>query len=255
MINHIAFCIKTFERPEACQRAICSIREYYPDANIYVADDSREPKDYGFANTIHLPYDVGLSRGRNVLVDATEEPFLLFMDDDCFFEGEQNVEGMMEILQQYPHISMVGGRREDEDVEDFCGNLRIDDKILWHEKVSRNRDLVECDAVENYLLARRDVFEDVRWREELKVSEHTDFFLQVKYLTSHSVAYHPDAAVTHDHVNTEAYDGMRMRGNLFRYRTLEIWSVHSWVRFGRLVVSINKPAYDKYFGERDNCPA
>ena len=72
--------IKTFERPHAVKRLFDSIRIFYSDLPIIIADDSRNPiTSLGDAKIITLPYNVGLSKGRNSLIDIVQTKYFLLL--------------------------------------------------------------------------------------------------------------------------------------------------------------------------------
>lgn len=72
----VTFIIKTHERPQCLELLLNSIREFYKDVNILVADDGKKP-NFRWENGLNdkhykyvpLSYDMGLSASRNVLVD------------------------------------------------------------------------------------------------------------------------------------------------------------------------------------------
>lgn len=47
-------------------------------------DDSREPLEYEGVKRIVLPYDSGVSAGRQSALEAVETPYVLLLDDDCW---------------------------------------------------------------------------------------------------------------------------------------------------------------------------
>ena len=57
--------VKTFERPHILRRLVASIKRLYPTLPIVVVDDSREPSSLAEVHTIPMPYDSGISAGRN----------------------------------------------------------------------------------------------------------------------------------------------------------------------------------------------
>ena len=62
--------IKTFERPAKLKRLVDSIRRLYPGLTIIVVDDSRHPRNLPEVENINLPFDSGVSAGRNAGVKA-----------------------------------------------------------------------------------------------------------------------------------------------------------------------------------------
>jgi hypothetical protein len=86
----VTFVAKTHERPQSLRGLVTSIRKFYPTNAIFVADDGEVNLKFGarYMLCIHiraltcrnigsdkvrvlsLPYDVGLSAGRNALIGA-----------------------------------------------------------------------------------------------------------------------------------------------------------------------------------------
>lgn len=248
MLSDIAFCIKTHERPDYCRRAVGSIREKYPAANIYVADDSRKTRRYREADeTFELPRDVGLSAGRNHLVGHTTEPYLLFLDDDHVVGEDTDVEKMHVVLEAFPEIGLAGGLflNDGENPHSFHGQLEVRGDELVHyrngegpEHLSNGVGPIErVDITHNFFLARRALFEDVRWDEDLKLAEHTDFFLRLKE-TGWEVAYLPDVAIEHYPGGGTKYRRDRRRAFEWKDRTLEKHGLEKWTRFGRTICEV-----------------
>src|SRR5512143_3189093 len=77
--------IKTFERPKVLRRLLISIRRQYPDLKIVVVDDSRQPIDIEGVRTIPMPFDSGVSAGRNEGLKHIDTRYTLVLDDDFVF--------------------------------------------------------------------------------------------------------------------------------------------------------------------------
>src|SRR5262249_48067864 len=84
--------IKTFQPPACLDRAIRSIRKYYPKVHIIVADDGFEPALRNDVEYIRLPTDVGVSAGRNALLERVKTPYFLLTDDDVEFRPQTKIE-------------------------------------------------------------------------------------------------------------------------------------------------------------------
>ena len=100
--QQITVAIKTFERPELVNRAVSSLRQFHPTMPVIIADDSKEPisfNDDPYTETLHLPFDTGISYGRNRAIERVKTPFYLLMDDDYFFNADCNLEGLVKTLE------------------------------------------------------------------------------------------------------------------------------------------------------------
>ncbi|MFT7582604.1 MAG: glycosyltransferase involved in cell wall biosynthesis [Myxococcota bacterium] len=198
-LDAIDIIIKTFRRPASLRRLVGSIQRYYPDARVNIADDGdpdAATEAYYEAlerdgHTVHrLPFDVGVSAGRNHLVSVTRRPFLLVLDDDFVFSAETRLEMLLAVALARPDAAVIAGR-----VEDICEDpaLRpvdrgprrfwLDRRRMLHllpatatESVAGHRCYV-ADMVANFGLFRRVALQDVAWDPALKLYEHLDFFL------------------------------------------------------------------------------
>ncbi len=72
-------------RPGCLDRLIESIHRFYPGVCVLVADDSDKPVQRKDVQVYPLPYDSGLSYGRNYLMDQLKTKYFVMMDDDHVF--------------------------------------------------------------------------------------------------------------------------------------------------------------------------
>lgn len=208
--------MKTFQRPHTATRAVENLRRYFPEIRLLVADDSREELafDHPRAEVVRLPFDSGVSKGRNALLERVETEFFLLMDDDHWFSRQTRLGRMLGILERERfdnlacHVLM---RRHTERLfpkrrlNGFFMNLRFEDGTLTmidgqHQKTSAWR---VCDVVENFFLARTQRVRELGgWDERLKVAEHYDFFMRAQRARL-KVGYTPLAGVDHVHFRRE----------------------------------------------------
>ena len=97
-LKNVTAIIKTFERPESLDNLIRSIRPFYPDLQIIVADDSLNPQPRSDVRYLPLDHDVGLSAGRNALLASVETPYFLLLDDDLEFTKDTRIERLTAIV-------------------------------------------------------------------------------------------------------------------------------------------------------------
>lgn len=175
-MKQVTAIIKTFERTESVRRLVQSIRLYYPDLRVIVGDDSAHPQEVPGAELLALPHDIGLSAGRNRLVDAVDTEYTLLLDDDFVFEPSTRIEALLPPLEA--GLDLASGRVNGED---YHGMLMQRESTLHY--LFRQRRKVQAgyplyDMTWNFFLARTERLRELRWDEELKVCEHTDFFLR-----------------------------------------------------------------------------
>jgi GT2 family glycosyltransferase len=208
--------MKTFQRPRTAARAVDHLRRHYPEIRLLIADDSREALafQHPHAEVVRLPFDSGISKGRNVLLARVQTPYFLLMDDDHWFSRRTRLARMLRILERERFDILachVFFRRHTERwfprrrLNNFFMNLRLEDGTFelvdaYHQKTRSWR---VCDLVENFFVART---ESVRalggWDERLKIAEHAEFFIRAK-LAGLKVGYTPLAAVDHVHIHRE----------------------------------------------------
>jgi len=225
-VKYVDFCITTFERPQAVRRLLLSIARYYPHANVYVADQSKE-FDREFYKTLRgelydaglvkrvsierLPYDCGLSYARNHLVTTTPNKYKLILDDDMEFGPGTDIGKMVSLFETDRNIGIVGGRVEQlgHDVhfeftpEVIQGTIyHRTEKKIWKTHMGVTYRKTGC--VLNFALMRRELFNTMLWDPALKVTEHTDFYLRMK--VSHwKILYTPDVVIGHPPVERDAH--------------------------------------------------
>ncbi len=169
--------IKSFERPEAVRQCARSVRERYPGAEILVGDDSAEPPEVPDADEVmHLPFDVGLTTARNLMVDRAARPLFLLMDDDMTMYGRTDLERMYRVLTETP-FNLVGGQMGTGPWHG-CFAVEGDRLVLY---VGAWRDVIDghrrYDCVQNFFLAPTDLLRRHRWTDGVKIGgEHAGFF-------------------------------------------------------------------------------
>jgi GT2 family glycosyltransferase len=208
--------MKTFHRPRTAALAVEHLRRRYPEIRLLVADDGRA--EFAFeherAEVVRLPFDSGISAGRNALLARVETGFFVLMDDDHFFSRRTRLERMLAMLEAggYDILACHVYRRRPTQrlfpkrrLDGFFLDLRVegDTLVLLEPSGPQPRGHRACDAVENFFVART---ERVRamggWDERLKVAEHLDFFMRAKR-AGLKVGYTPRAAVDHVHIHRE----------------------------------------------------
>ena len=95
LLDDLTAVIKTFQRPRSLDRLIASIRRFYPELKILVGDDSFVPSPHHNVDYLRLTPDVGVSAGRNALLERIETPYFLLLDDDLEFTAETVIQRLM----------------------------------------------------------------------------------------------------------------------------------------------------------------
>jgi GT2 family glycosyltransferase len=220
-LSQLTAVIKTFQRPQALDRLIRSIRRYYPQLAIAVADDGLVPSPRDDVDYLRLAEDVGLSAGRNALLRHIRTPYFLLLDDDLEVTRQTRIESLLGLVAGGV-TDVAGGdyyrckRRLlfiRKRWQPFHGNFRFQDDDLWlvREFHAEHADHRMCDVVHNFLVARTDdVLALGGWDEELKLNEHVEFFVRL-HRRGQRVAYCPDVIARHWAVRSANYTPFRDR--------------------------------------------
>jgi len=176
--------IKTFERPKTLKRLLVSLRRCYPDMHVIVADDSHDPQRLDGVETIILPYDSGVSAGRQKALDAVKTPYVLLLDDDFIFYADTKLEESLQIMENEPSIDIMGGEVVN------LPSFKASEYTVARLYPTKARSLLAPgtlvaglpvhDKVPNFYIARTERLRLVGWDEHIKRLDHADFFTRAK---------------------------------------------------------------------------
>lgn len=176
--------IKTFERPETVKRLVRSMKRLYPKLKIIVVDDSANPLVLEGVETIILPYDSGVSVGRQKALEAVKTPYVLLLDDDFVFYGETNLEPAIVIMDEYREIDIMGGEVLNlpsfKSVDYRQAKLHPTKERSVMPEGSSIAGIPVFDKVPNFYIARTEQLKLVGWDKRIKRLDHADFFTRAK---------------------------------------------------------------------------
>lgn len=182
----ISIIIKTFERDHCVNRLYYSIRKLYPNITILIADDSKNPqKHLGDAKIIALPYNVGLSHGRNILLGEVLTKYFVMLDDDFVFTKDTDLSVPHNILET-TDFDMVGIKLLDYGWKRriYRGCYEISASKLWQfqgQSYASYKGYPAYHYVLNCFMAKTETIKASPWDEAIKIGhEHDDFFLRLK---------------------------------------------------------------------------
>jgi glycosyltransferase involved in cell wall biosynthesis len=183
--NHLTVLIKTFERPTLLKRLVTSIKERYPNLRIIVVDDSNSPCQINGVETIIMPYDSGVSAGRNQGLFHVKTKYILILDDDFVFYRHTNLESVISIMENTPQIDIMGGEviyLPFFSKLDYSkgNNLFPTEAAATMPRGSFIGDFPVYDKVANFYVARTERIKLVGWDNNLKRIDHADFFTRAK---------------------------------------------------------------------------
>lgn len=189
---NFSFAIKTFNRPEHLINLVKSIRKYYNNP-IYIVDDGNfsAPLDkISGANIFYkkIPFDSGVSVGRNTLVDMVKEKYFILMDDDWEVTDRTNLHMMYRCIKKLD-LDILGGNFISFKGQNlYHGKLRRDRGILYLDKkwdwlefkdldFNKTYKVKKLDVVNNFFMGKTESIKRVLWTPEYKIGgEHIDFF-------------------------------------------------------------------------------
>lgn len=217
--NKFTICVKTIYREKAIAKFVLETRKLFPTTTIIIADDSDDeykkinidsinkasPND---KNIIYLPlpYDSGLSYGRNKCVEHVKTPYTIITDDTRVLTNKKDLYNSIIYLDKNPQYDMITGSVKNRDdngihshyafnfdkIYDDNNNL-ITDKNILIDKINKHSPLkiIAVDSLKNQdgyhetniglnvILSKTNILRNNKWDNKLKIFEHEDYFLRL----------------------------------------------------------------------------
>ncbi|XP_036855064.1 beta-1,4 N-acetylgalactosaminyltransferase 2 [Manis javanica] len=175
---------KTFLRPHKLMIMLRSLRVYYPDLTVIVADDSKEPMKINDSHVEYytMPFGKGWFAGRNLAISQVTTKYVLWVDDDFLFNEKTKIEVLVDVLEN-SELDVVGGS--------VLGNV-FQFKLLLeqsesgdclHRRPGSFRPLdgfpscVVTSGVVNFFLAHTEQLQRVGFDPHLQRVAHSEFFI------------------------------------------------------------------------------
>lgn len=271
-MNQVTIVIKTFQRLKSLDCLLKSIeRQGLNTVPIIILDDSK--KDYKdiilkkFSNLnikyIVTEFDIGLSKGRNILLQYVKTDYFVLCDDDFEFDKHSNIKKSLDILKEY-NLDILGGSvYEKVEINSLFSFLQIlrhpkyfinliqgkeinkvyngfiefgTQKIVVRSESDGNlfkeKDIYKVDFVNNFFIAKTDSVKRIDgWQPEyIKVGEHILFFIRCKQ-QSISVAYTPHLGVKHHPYKSLMYSKYRLRTLKMRELVFEFLNLKTFEHY------------------------
>ena len=238
-MKDLTIIVKTLDRYVCLKPFLKSVIKKYKDIPILIGDDSavsckkRVEKDFPNANiTVYeLPYDCGVSYGRNYLVNKVKTKYFCTCDDDFVFDKKTDLEAALIILKE-KKLDIIGGYvRNYKIINSFKDNfIKIAQKILHYElptnylgTFNKKGDVLkidyiiqdypeykESDLVVQFFIAKTESVKRSPWDNDLKMHEHTAFFYDAK-LNGLKVAFSKQLSTRHCPIQSKRYKNFRKR--------------------------------------------
>ncbi|TES92943.1 MAG: hypothetical protein E3J87_03405, partial [Candidatus Cloacimonadota bacterium] len=209
-MKDIAILITTFLRDDALFACVKSIRKFYPNIAIFIADtghESKEKDDYCFkykCELFKIALDAGVCMAKNEGLDRMPDSFkyIFVCEDDIIFTAMTKLEILRDILEKRKKIGIAGGslkkvNRYETKEQGYEATLRIENDTIYVEKIEEpqwkkfgNAEYFYCNIISNVFMMRQEIWRQIKWDERYKTTpEHTDFFLLLKQNTDWKVAF------------------------------------------------------------------
>ncbi|XP_019640527.1 PREDICTED: beta-1,4 N-acetylgalactosaminyltransferase 1-like [Branchiostoma belcheri] len=212
---------KTFLRYDRLRQLIDSVRRFYPNITIIIADDSEHPEKVEGHNIEQyiMPYGKGWFAGRNLGVSQVTTPYFLWVDDDFVFTSRTKIELLLQVIET-TNLDVVGGV-VGKGRSRFRHKIRIDDGDELGDCLYRIRgsyhavegfpDCEVADMVTNFFLADTIKARRAGFDPRFTRIAHSEFFQDG--LGELRVASCSHVRIDHDH------GGRQQKYDKYRYMT------------------------------------
>jgi (N-acetylneuraminyl)-galactosylglucosylceramide N-acetylgalactosaminyltransferase len=175
----------------------------YPDLRIIVADDSREDHNIRGVEHLRMPYDSGVSAGRNLALSLVETPFVVTLDDDFVFVDRTRLERWLDILEN-TNLDIIGGNVDGH--PNYHASLQITDDALVFlpTPVGKEDGFSLWNIVLQFWMGRTDKIREIGgWDDEFKTVDHIIFF--ARSIGKIKIGYCPEVGAGHIPIRNPEY--------------------------------------------------
>jgi hypothetical protein len=252
--------VKSFLRFDKVAALVASVRRFYPQVVIRVADDSpdspaRDAALVRFADSgcivYRLPANIGISAGRNHLLAQVRAPFFVITDDDKVFTRHTRMERLRNVLEADPACLLAAGMNLDYGflLRYQHGDITRDGLLLRRtlygdrartEMIGGVR-CVPCRLTPNFFMARTTLFRQhgIEWDARFKLGdgEHAWFFARLPsdvhlYVVPSVRVWHFPTRTGDRAYKRFRYDKQEQQrfSHEFGGRVETTWAYESWLR-------------------------
>ena len=190
LAQKVTFIFKSFERQGMAKRLYKSIRKYYPDVKIVIADDSKRHLEIRDDNLeiIQMPFNSGLSAGLNRALERVKTPYVIRMDDDMLLTPFSNFNRHLEFLESDGRVDLVAvscinAIRRKSLLKTQEAFLKIDmsnalKPLLIPHKTKLSNDYTVVAKPPNIFIVRTDAIRKVGYDDNIRMIDHHEFFMR-----------------------------------------------------------------------------
>ncbi|XP_066269034.1 beta-1,4 N-acetylgalactosaminyltransferase 1-like [Branchiostoma lanceolatum] len=215
---------KTFLRYASIRTLLTTIRAFYPNIRVIVADDSRPIENLQEEHVDHfvMPYAIGWFAGRNLAVSQVTTPYLLWVDDDFAFGRRTKLDRLVNVLDN-TNLDLVSGKTGHGKVKFTKMTIVPGDKdgdcllIHDHQHWGQVPGFPRCHfstRVTNFFMARTDSIRAVGFDPKYSRHGHTQFFQAA--MGKLKIAACDDVTIGHRRTQTMEYNEFRYPGEEYQ---------------------------------------
>lgn len=176
--SNVTFIYKSFDRQRQAKRLYKSIRRYYPNVRVIIADDSKKPLEIDQAEIIYLPYNSGLSKGLIAALNRVRTPYVMRLDDDFLLNSHSLIHRQLSFLQSHQEVDLTAVQAANWNPEkkaDVFRQIRMNKKLIIPAgTIIDEREVVY--KAPNAYLAKTDSLRKVGYDPNIRMIDHHEFF-------------------------------------------------------------------------------
>ncbi|KAE8283613.1 Beta-1,4 N-acetylgalactosaminyltransferase 2 [Larimichthys crocea] len=209
--SHVTITTKTFLRYPQLKVLLSSIRSFYSNIEVIIADDNFEPEHIKGEHIKQyiMPPAQGWFAGRNLAVSQVTTKYFLWVDDDFVFTEKTKIEKLVEVMEAVPELDVLGGSvqgnqfyfslryEEGQEMDGGCLHRKMNEK--FHSLPGYPQCFL-ANGVVNFFLARTDAVMKVGFDPKHQRVAHAEFFMDG--LGSLLVASCGHVSINHNSQNT-----------------------------------------------------
>ena len=182
--------VRTSDQPQAIRRLVKSVRKFYPQLRLLVADDSHAPQKLKGIDVLQLPADSGRGACQNALLARVRTPYFLMLEDVAELHRGTLVEHLLQLVVD-DKLDIAAGditecskrlvfftRRRPAPQHGLCEFAGSSLKLRPGTR-TRGEGYAWCDIVGNFFVARTSKVRNLGgWDAELHNDQSEEFFVR-----------------------------------------------------------------------------